>query len=288
MKGSKEGMRLVTAAALVLAVMTVNPARAGGDGLRYRPSGFGDLYTGNMVGLDMNFVIGDDVTGYVPALLAQFGAGNMAVGLQWGLAYADVDVPEGYGEYDGEVAPGNFIVNFRAKHHMEGAWETCIGTNFSLGIGPFEMDSLEQALSWTTGIYAHTLRYLHYAPESVLIDPLLALNTTNGTIFLQVALGPSVLVPLDDTDVRDVEACLAYGAELGFVAAEMLSMGLGFKGVSMLTADDNESLFALDINLRLVLDGVSPGFRLSIPFSTEDSLDEAFDLIVTLGVLLDL
>ena len=287
MKGTMSGKGVtVLVAVFILFVIEGAAALAGEKTPHYRASGFGDLYTGGMVGFDMNFATGDDVTGYVPTFLLQYGIGDVAFGMQWGLAYADVDIP-GSGDYDGELAVGNFILNFKAKHCMAGTWKTCMGANFSLGIGPFEVDSMEELLSFSVGIYTHTMRYVNFAPESMVIDPLFALNTTNDMVFVQIALGPSVLVPLDDTDVRDVEACLAYSFEAGILAIDMLSLGLGFKGVSTLTADDNESLFSIDINIRLVLEGVSPGVRLSIPFSTEDDLSDVFDLIVALGLTAD-
>lgn len=286
MKGTMRGKCIIVlSVCCLLFVITGTTVLAGEKEPHYRSSGFGDLYTGGMVGFDMNFSIGDDVTGYVPTFLLQYGIGDVAFGMQWGLAYADVDVSGG--DYDGEVATGNFILNFKAKHCMTGAWKTCMGAIFSLGIGPFEVDSMEELLSWSAGIYTHTMRYAHFAPESIVVDPLFALNTTNEMVFVQFALGPSILVPLDDTDVRDVEACLAYSFEAGILVVDMISMGLGFRGVSTLTADNNESLFSLDVNIRLILDSVSPGLRLSIPFSTDDDLGDVFDLILALGLSAD-
>jgi hypothetical protein len=169
---------------------------------------------------------------------------------------------------------------------MPGAWRTCMGANFSLGIGPFDSDS-KDALSFIAGMFAHTVRVLHYYPETIVIDPLFALNTSNGMVFVQIALGPSILAPLDDTDRRDAEVSLVYGFEVGTRLQDFLSMGLGFKGISTLTYDENDSYFSLDINVRVVISGVSPGIRLSVPFTTDDFIDEIFDMVVTLGVVGD-
>lgn len=286
MKGPRSGMGIaVLAIVSFLFVITGTTAVAGEQEPHYYASGFGDLYTGGMAGVDMNFVVGDDITGYVPAFMVQYGIGNIAFGLQWGLAYGDPDLPPEY-DYDGEIAPGNIILNFKAKHCMPGAWRTCMGANFSLGIGPFESDD-KNALSFMSGLFAHTVRMLHYYPEAIVIDPLFALNTTNGMVFVQIALGPSIQVPIDDTDRRDAEAGLAYGFEVGARLQDFLSMGLGFKGISTLTYDENESYFSLDINVRVVFSGVSPGIRLSIPFTSDDFIDEFFDMVVTLGVVGD-
>ena len=96
----------VLAVVFLLFVIEGTTALAGENTPHYRASGFGDLYTGGMVGFDMNFATGNEITGYVPNFLLQYGIGDVALGIQWGLAYADIHIP-GSGNYNRDLVVGH-------------------------------------------------------------------------------------------------------------------------------------------------------------------------------------
>jgi hypothetical protein len=248
----------------------------------FHPSGLVDLSAGNMAKFDANISVGDNYTGFVPEFTLQIGTGNLAVGLDWGFCVADVD------NVDADIFVGGFVVNFKGRHCWEGTWKTCFGTEFEIGINPFTADSSGEGISGVVGLLSHMMRWSRFSSEVITIDPLLALNSSDGQFFLQLSLGPSILIPYSDDqfDRDDTEVCLLYGLEGGVVISDLVGAGLGFKGLSTLSFDDNETFMALDFSLRLFLDGFTPVFRLALPI-TGDYYKNIVDIVITLGLWVD-
>ncbi|MBW1808316.1 MAG: hypothetical protein JRJ87_08995 [Deltaproteobacteria bacterium] len=257
-------------------VVAQEPAR------EFHPTGFVDLAAGNMAKFDANISIGDNYTGFVPEFTLQIGTGDLAVGLDWGFSVADVD------NVDADIFVGGFVINLKGRHCWEGTWKTCVGSEFEIGINPFEVDPGGESASGAIGLLSHMMRWSRFSSKVITIDPLLALNTSDGQFFLQFTLGPSILIPYSDDqfDRDDAEVCLLYGLEGGVVISDLVGAGLGFKGLSTLSFDDNETFMALDFSLRLFLDRFTPVFRLSVPL-TGDYYKDFVDIVITLGIWAD-
>ncbi len=104
--------------------------------------------------------------------------------------------------------------------------------------------------------------------------------------FAQFHIGPEVLIFLDNdvSEARDgSDTFLIYGLAAGANIMNLVSAGVGFRGISSLTFEDNESAYALDILAQIHLPIVKPYLMLSIPLD-EDTRD-LLDASITIGAV---
>jgi len=266
----------------VMTLLASAAVRAEDGGRRVIPVGWADLYAGNMVDFRTLFSVGDHYTGYIPELSVQFGNGSLAAGLDFGLSIADVD------GVDTDVFPGSFVANFKARKCLEGNWRVCFGTEFEFSVAPFEVDDDGEASSLTIGLMTKQMRWSRYFAESIIIDPLLAASFSHDILYFQISLGPSMIFPYTDNYGGDTtEVALLYSFEGGLVVNDLIGAGFGFKGLSTVSFDDNETFFSLDFGLRLILDGVTPCFGINVPLSG-DLYEDIIDVVISLGVVAEL
>ncbi len=249
---------------------------------QFHPLGLADINPQSTLSLDANLGFGDDFMAFVPNLRVQYAfSENISAGLEWGASIVDPDAG------DTMTTVSGFLLNLKGRHCQQGAFSICIGVDADIGINPYNVEDLdaEELVATVVGSGIPMYRWNLYMPESLVIDPLIALSASSDTFFGQVAIGPSILIPLGHTEGdsgRDVEAGLLWGFDLGLRPMPILDATFGVMGFSSLTFRENDTMVALQFGLRLNLGLALPFFRLVIPI--DDTYSDMFNVIMTLGI----
>ncbi|NMB73553.1 MAG: hypothetical protein GYA21_00325 [Myxococcales bacterium] len=258
------------------------PAAAQERTLEFHPLGLADISPQSALSLDANLGFGENFLAFVPNLRVGYAfSQNFSAGFDWGASIVDPD--------RGDTASfvSGFLLNFKGRHCQQGAFSICIGVDADIGINPYNVEDLdaEELAATVVGTAIPMYRWNLYMPESLVIDPVIALSASSDTFFGQVALGPSLLFPLAHTEGdtgRDVEAGLLWGFDVGLRPMPMLDAIFGVMGFSSLTFRDNDTLVALQLCARLNLRFTRPYFRLVIPI--DDNYTDLLNVIMTLGI----
>ncbi len=248
--------------------------------LDYHPIGLVDLSTQTMAGMVTSVPMDDHMIGFVPEFSLQYGFGNFAVGIEWSFAVADVD------GYDTGTHPGGIVLNLKTRKCNEGPWRTCYGLKVEAALSPFQVEDTSDSMAATVGLLTNLFRFGQFGSEMASIDPLLVLNTTDGSIFLQAVLGTSFVFPYADDHLGNsdtMETFLLYGAEVGLVMRNLVVAGMGVRGLYTLTFDNNENYLAIDFSARLLHDQASPFVRMTLPMAS-DMYTSSLDVIFAAGV----
>ena len=275
--------RLILALALFGILLHVPTASADPLEPYLGTKGYTSLNTDSLVSFDLHIPAGEHVTGVVPELVGQFGFGPAAVGLNLGLSFANPDSDDA----DSGIWLGNIDLFAKGKHCLDlpGGTRACFGGQLEISIAPGEVDDVEDIGAIIFGMANH-LRYNRFGSEFLLVTPTLGFQLLNDMFFAQFHIGPEVLIYLDDdvSDARDgFDTFLVYGLAAGANIMNLVSAGLGFRGISSLTFDDNDSLYALDLLAQVHLPLVKPYLMLSIPL--DEDTRELLDVSITLGAV---
>ncbi|MBN2493807.1 MAG: hypothetical protein JXR96_04380 [Deltaproteobacteria bacterium] len=266
---------LLTLSCIALASLPLD-ARAEEPGRqRFGSGGLRDLDTDSRASFDLHIPLGDGFSSVVPELSGQIGLGPAAAGVSWTFSYFDFDT------WDDETYFGAVDLFVKGRYCFEGerGSRTCIGGQLDLAISTDEVDEGEIS-SFIAGCSTY-LSWHRFGSESAGLVPALVFDVQYGWLFLQGHLGVDVVVPLGERDRRDTEALLIFGSTLGVNALELISAGLGFRGLATLTRSKDDSAFALDLLLQGHFGFIHPSFGISIPLDGDTRV--FFDLFVSLG-----
>jgi len=223
------------------------------------------------VELSLPMLPGDDYFGLAPMLYLQYGAGSYSLGLAAPMAFVAPDADN----VDSKFDFGNLTVDAKGRACSGGDFTLCYGGSLALGFGFIEISENEEALmemvAHTIGIVAHQ-DWTYHIFETLVIRPLAVLSLSKEGFYAQVDFGPPIMVPLFDSDNRDVEVGMMYQFGMGYRIAMIMPM-LEFRGFSLLTEDNVDSQFWLNIGARLDIDGILPVFRITIPMSDASKAD---------------
>ena len=273
--------RISLAAALLGTLLNVPTTSADPVEPYLGTKGYTSLNTDSLVSLDLHIPTGEYVSGLVPELVGQFGFGPAAVGLNLGFSYANPDNDEA----ESGVWFGNIDLFAKGRHCLElpGGTRACFGGQLEISIAPGEVDDLEDAVAIVLGSINH-LRYNRFGSEFLVFTPTLGFQLSHELFFAQFHIGPEVIFSLNDDNAGDdSETFLVYGLAAGANIMGFVSAGMGFRGLSSLTFDNNNSFFALDILAQIHLPIIKPYLMLSIPLD-EDTRD-MLDISITLGAV---
>ncbi|MBW2701979.1 MAG: hypothetical protein JRF33_14275 [Deltaproteobacteria bacterium] len=273
--------RISLAAALLGTLLNVPTTSADPVEPYLGTKGYTSLNTDSLVSLDLHIPTGEYFSGVVPELVGQFGFGPAAVGLNLGFSYANPDADEA----DSGFWLGNIDLFAKGKHCLDlpGGIRACFGGQLEISIAPMEADDGEDIGAISVGMLNH-LRYNRFGSEFLVATPTLGFQLTHDLFFAQFHIGPEMLIYLNDdvSDARDgYDTFMVYGLAGGANIMNLVSAGLGFRGMSSLTFDDNNSFFALDILAQVHLPIIKPYLMLSIPLD-EDTRD-ILDMSITMG-----
>ncbi len=272
--------RLTLAAALLGSLLCVPTVSADPTEPYLGTKGYTSLNTDSLVSLDLHIPTGEYVSGLVPELVGQFGFGPAAVGLNLGFSFANPDNDEA----ESGFWFGNIDLFAKGRHCLElpGGTRACFGGQLEVSIAPMEADDFDDIGAIGFGSVNH-LRYNRFGSEFLVFTPTLGFQLLHKLFFAQFHIGPEVVFSLDDNAGDDSETFLVYGLAAGANIMDFVSAGVGFRGLSSLTFDNNKNFFALDILAQIHLPIIKPYLMLSIPL--DEDTRNMLDVSITLGAV---
>jgi hypothetical protein len=131
-----------------------------------------------------------------------------------------------------------------------------------------------EMMAHTSGLYNTLLPGRHLPQESLNVVGTFDLVMPGHLFFFQFELSVGGFFPVKNTDTRDVEGGLLWGAALGIHIIEELTGMIELKGYTQMGKDENdayssESIFALSAGLRGNFGVFKPGLFISLPLDQD-------------------
>lgn len=271
-------MKQISALAIVLSLVFVTPALAGDKPPFLGTGGYISMATDTIVAVDFHMPFADDLDlfGFVPEIVAQYGFGPAAIGINLGLAVA---VPD---EGDTEMFVGNVGLFGKGGFCIPGAFHLCVGGQLEVSLAPFEAKNIGDIAAIAVGQVAH-FRANRFGSESLVVSPAVAADLKLSIFWAQAHLGADVYYPYGcDGPGCDTETFITFGVAGGVQIFSVLAVGAGFRVYDLLTEDNTDAQGVMDIIVKLTLGPVEPSLVLAFPL--DDDTNDIFPAAMSLGV----
>lgn len=269
-------MRLAVSplASVVLALVLPSSA-AMADDAGDLPGARAALTTGALVGAEARVVTGDGYLAVVPALRAQLGDRQLAIGVELGLAAVRTDDPALTGDATptaSGIAPANLVVDGKVVRCRRDR-RLCAGLELSLGVAALAPDTPGRLAGLHAGTAAHRGRLSRYVERGLVVEPLALAAWARGRYHAQLAVGPALLFTRDDVDLRRFQLHLGWDVELARWLGPRVALALGAGGTHDLRPrlaewprkDVTRHLGAVSLAVHLRAGPWRPLVRLTVP-----------------------
>ncbi len=272
-------MKRTTAIAIVLTLAFAAPAMAGDKPPYLGTGGYISMNTETVVAVDFHMPFADDldVFGFVPEIVAQYGFGPAAIGIDLGLAVA---VPD---EGDTETFIGNVGLFGKGGFCIPGSTlHLCVGGQLEVSLAPFEAKNLGDIAAIAVGQVAH-FRANRFGSESLIVSPAVAAEMKLSMFWAQAHLGADIWYPYGcDGPGCDTETFITFGVAGGVTVFSVLSVGAGFRVYDLLTEDNTDAQGVLDLIFKLGLGPIEPSLVLAFPL--DDDTNDVFPAALSAGI----